>query len=386
MYSGGNAVTIAPPAGWTLAVRTDNGAVSGMAVYWGLGSATFGAWSFGLTLGGAALAFALGYIGTDNTTPMDVAALGQANASNALATAPSLNTVTADAWLVGFFGWYDGLGGPAPTWSLEFGTFRQSGSLVGASLPDSVAADSADAAQAVPGPSGTKTATASIAMPNIGILVALRPVVAAPAAVAIPYQRTQTYIESPIYFRPEAKVVVPPAVVAPVAVPWTPRTPYDAPTSFRQPPRPIVLAPAAAPLDVAVPWTPRTWYDVAASFWQPPSLIAAVLAAIPPVVAPTAPAPYAPLQIVFQDARIWIIPPSYVVQPPAAAVSQVLVPLASQNPVYIDSPIRPVLQSFAPPKPPAVVVVAAAGSDIIYLVHSGRIAKRISAFVYMEVT
>jgi hypothetical protein len=200
VYSGGNAVTITPPAGWTLSNRTDNGAVSGVAVYWGLGSATFGAWSFGATLGGAAIAYSLGYTSVNNTTPMDATAVGQANASNALATAPSINTVTANATLVGLFGWYDVLGGAAPTWSLEFGTFRQSGSLVGASLPDTVSGDSADAVQAATGASGTKTATASIAMPNIGILVALRPAggTVGTASLIVTATGTPTFVRKPI--------------------------------------------------------------------------------------------------------------------------------------------------------------------------------------------
>jgi hypothetical protein len=185
-----------------------------MAIYRALGSATFGAYTIG-ALGGAIVGFTLGYIGIDNTTPMDVAAVGQVNAPSVTVTAPSITTVTANAWLVGFFGWYDGNGGAAPTWSAPFGTDRQNGSRVGALFPDTVSADAADAVQAVAGASGTKTSTASIAQSNIGILTALRPVVAVAVLNVIQLRKQQIFtpFQKPI---PQLKVIPAPVMAATV--------------------------------------------------------------------------------------------------------------------------------------------------------------------------
>ncbi len=168
-FDGGTGVTFTPPAGWTLAVRTNSTTVQGQAVYWALGNVA----SYAFTLGGAPtiIGFTLAYTGVDNTTPMDVAAVGQANVSGTLITAPSIITVTANAMLVGFFGILSN-----STFSLEFGTHRQSGSFAGQNA--SVSVDAADAVQAATGASGTKTATASVAAVNIGQLIALRPVAA----------------------------------------------------------------------------------------------------------------------------------------------------------------------------------------------------------------
>jgi hypothetical protein len=189
VFSGGSGVSFTPPAGWTLANRTDNGTIEGVATYWGLGSATFGAWTISNPTG-AMMAQALGYIGVDNTTPMDATAVGQTNASSGTCTAPSLTTVTANAMLVGMFGWYDIANGAGPTWSAEFGTHRQNGTFSGATVPDRVAGDACDAIQASAGASGTKTATASIAMPNTGTLVALRPAAGGAAVVGMTIGQT----------------------------------------------------------------------------------------------------------------------------------------------------------------------------------------------------
>ena len=182
IFQGGNVPTITPPAGWTLRLRIDSTTVYGMAVYSALGSATFGAYTISAAAG-AMLAVTIGYQGVDTTTPMDATAVGQANASSATVTAPSITTVTANAMLVGFFGWYSGTGVAAPTWSGLFGSDRGAKSFVGSIVPDSVAVEMVDAIQAAAGASGSKTATASVASTNVGILVALRPA----AAVSNPF-------------------------------------------------------------------------------------------------------------------------------------------------------------------------------------------------------
>lgn len=184
-YIGGTGIGFTPPAGWTLAKRTDTGSTAGVVVYWGLGTATFGDWkptgAFDTVIG-----YSLAYTGVDNTTPMDAAAVGQVNASSTTVTVPSITTVTANAWLVAFFDWYDTIGGPLPTWSSVFGTSRVDGSFDGSTFNASFDINATDAAQAVAGASGTKTATASIAATSFGILAALRPS-SGGAAPAQPY-------------------------------------------------------------------------------------------------------------------------------------------------------------------------------------------------------
>src|SRR5882724_469913 len=101
-FNVGSGITITPPAGWTLAVRTNNGAVDGQAVYWALGSVA--SYSFTFTAGNNTIVgYALAFTGVDNTTPMDATAVGQVNTSSTTITTPSITTVTDNAMLVGFF-------------------------------------------------------------------------------------------------------------------------------------------------------------------------------------------------------------------------------------------------------------------------------------------
>jgi hypothetical protein len=177
-FGGGTGVTITPPGGWTLANRTDNATTDGCAVYWGLGSAAFTAW----TLAGiidTITTFALGYIGVNNTTPMDVAALGQNNVSATTEPTPAITPVTPGAWLVGFGGYRDAAQGVVPTYSAPSidavaTTLRQSGGVQGvAAGGDTTAAGGYDAAWTAGAMSGT--VTTSLANISQGIIVALRP-------------------------------------------------------------------------------------------------------------------------------------------------------------------------------------------------------------------
>jgi len=171
--------TLTPPSGWTLAknVNDVNPDLTWESVYWGLGSAAFTAWTIANVTDGI-LGWSQGYIGVDNTTPMDATAVGQSNASGTVITAPSITTVTANAWLVGFFFAFNSAA--SGTFSAEFGTHRKNDDVLSkGGLFDDI--DSCDAAQAVAGASGTKTVTYSqtAGNGNIGILAALRPAGAA---------------------------------------------------------------------------------------------------------------------------------------------------------------------------------------------------------------
>ena len=172
IYEDGNGA-ITAPTGWTLANGTNDTTVMRAAVYWALG--TVASYVFSGFVGNGQEGFTLAYTGVNNTTPMDATAVGQANASSATITAPSITTVTANAMLVGLFGVHS-----VSTFTAVFGTIRQNGNAAG-DLGASAAG--ADALQATAGASGTKTETASVAATNIGILAALRPDVVAAAFV-----------------------------------------------------------------------------------------------------------------------------------------------------------------------------------------------------------
>jgi hypothetical protein len=176
-YRGGTGVTIAPPAGWTLVKRLDTGTVAGSAVYWALGSVA----SYAFTLSGNAktVGFTLGYIGVDNTTPMDAIATSQTNASSTTGTAPSITTVTDTAWQVCWFQ-FDVSATFTDTSPL---VHRQSGALGGGAASTQVSEDAGDFIVTPAGISGAKTTTASSAAANTGFSVALRPAPAVPIHV-----------------------------------------------------------------------------------------------------------------------------------------------------------------------------------------------------------
>ena len=167
------AVTITPPSGWTLVTGSStvygSGAVQGrIAAYWALGSATFGAYTINNS-DGVGVAFCLGYTGVDNTTPIDVDAAGQSNASSTTGTAPSITTVNDNCWFICAFGFCSN-----STFTDGSGiTHRASG---GATAAVNGSGDGADSNSVLTpaGATGTHTTTATVAAVNGGITVALR--------------------------------------------------------------------------------------------------------------------------------------------------------------------------------------------------------------------
>lgn len=177
-FDGGTGITVTPPAGWTLSNRTDSTTTSGTAVYWALGSVASLAFSFTST---TIIGWTLGYIGVNNSTPMDVTAAGQANASSVTGTSPSITTVTANAWIVNVYG-FNSIGA---TFSGETpaGFNRRQQGFTSPTTNDPQSMDSGDWIRAVAGATGTHTTTSLVAGVNQGITIALRPVV---SAVPIP--------------------------------------------------------------------------------------------------------------------------------------------------------------------------------------------------------
>jgi hypothetical protein len=163
--------TITPPAGWVLVLRVDDGAVEGLAIYRAPANTAFGPYTFSRAQDITARAYA--YKGVDPTTPIDTAAVGQANSPSPTVTAPSITTVTDNALIVGFFCALDGSGAltmnsvnaPLAQRTIDRFVFTAGEALV-VGVGDQ---------NTGPGPTGTRTATLSAPVGSIGILVALRP-------------------------------------------------------------------------------------------------------------------------------------------------------------------------------------------------------------------
>jgi hypothetical protein len=166
---------LTPPSGWTLVQDGQQSGGIELIVYWANGNASFGAWGVSTNVPGTIVGFTIGYSGVDNTHPIDAAASAREDGFSTIATAPSVTTISANAMLVGFFGWWNGAASNLPVWSAEFGTHRQSGGHIDGAVIDSASIDAADALQAIAGASGDKTATVSIGSNVAGILVPLRP-------------------------------------------------------------------------------------------------------------------------------------------------------------------------------------------------------------------
>jgi hypothetical protein len=166
------------PSGWTLIKKQTAGASDATYAYWALGSVSSATFS---AMGGIdAVGFIVGYSGVDNTTPMDVAAAGQSNTANSTLTAPSITTVTDNAWFVCIFSWNDFTGGHVFSSFLDGTglTPRQHGSIQNSTDAKSLALDVADGLQTPAGATGTHTtfvSTPNPSEPSDGITLALRP-------------------------------------------------------------------------------------------------------------------------------------------------------------------------------------------------------------------
>jgi hypothetical protein len=171
-------VAVAPtaPAGWTLDA-TSVGTLGNSWVFravWTAGLSHI----FTVSNTGSYIAHERGYIGVDNTTPDDATPTQQNNASSTTGTAPSITTVTDNAWWVAFFGFADAV--------TTFSTFTNTAPLVNQGQDTFVGANtnfgfsSGNAPKTPPGATGLSTTTSiGGAGNNQGITIALKPVVAA---------------------------------------------------------------------------------------------------------------------------------------------------------------------------------------------------------------
>jgi hypothetical protein len=175
LAGGGSSLTVTPPAGWTVALRTNDGTTAAQLLLWlrytGGGASSV---AFALSSSVAAIGHLLAYGGVDQVVPVDVSG-GQANASSTSCTAPSVTTTKSSALLVGAFGGESG----APSATPPSGMTERADSQAGA-----FGLSVADAVQGTLGTSGTKVATLSGACANLGQLLALAPsALNTPAAV-----------------------------------------------------------------------------------------------------------------------------------------------------------------------------------------------------------
>lgn len=106
LYRGGTGVTITPPTGWTLVTngRVDSTTNVGLAIYEKTaGAGETGPYSFGTGANRAIAAAVVAAYHADGTPEMHQAS-GQANASSATVTAPTVSPSDAASLLVSFFG------------------------------------------------------------------------------------------------------------------------------------------------------------------------------------------------------------------------------------------------------------------------------------------
>jgi hypothetical protein len=168
---GGTGTTITAPAGWTQVRRDDSGTTLAQAVYVLVAGASEPAsytWTFSSSQkasGGIAA-----YSGVNTATPVNAHG-GQANASSASVTAPSITTTVANAQLVGFFGTARGTTFTPPTGMTE----QWDTASTGGGAATRTTSEGADEALGAAGATGTRVATAAAAEVNIGQLVALAP-------------------------------------------------------------------------------------------------------------------------------------------------------------------------------------------------------------------
>ncbi|MDP9366539.1 MAG: hypothetical protein M3Q10_20325 [Chloroflexota bacterium] len=176
--AGSNAV-IAPPSGWTLVRRTDDGTVTAGASYYkvaGASEPTSYQWGFSGT--GSPYGAAGGisaYAGVDNTTPLDASAGQAASTATKSLTSPSALTSVAAALVIRAYG--TRVISDTPT-SITHPSGTAERYEVDNSVPGGASrtAETADATQAAAGTTGTATAASTLSVTYVSQTIALKPV------------------------------------------------------------------------------------------------------------------------------------------------------------------------------------------------------------------
>ncbi len=159
--------TITAPAGWASVRRTTQGAPATLTQQIFrkvVGANEPGSYTFTFSASDNASGGIIPYIGVDNASPIDASTGNPSPANSTGVTALSLNTTAANHRVVGFFGSNSASTFTPPAGMTERWDTRSTVS----------ATSVADYTQAAAGPTGNKTATATLSAAWIGQLVALR--------------------------------------------------------------------------------------------------------------------------------------------------------------------------------------------------------------------
>ncbi len=174
----GGFANVTPPAGWTAVTSINNGATYGQIVYRRTATAaepayyTFTHTSAVANLSGGIVA----YRGVSTVTPVDTFA-NQANASGTNVVAPTVTTTTGCARLVSLFSSFSASSMTPP------GTMTERFDVVTSEPAWDINVTAADEVRNLPGATGTRTATATVAGVNIGASVALRALECSPGVL-----------------------------------------------------------------------------------------------------------------------------------------------------------------------------------------------------------
>ena len=166
---GGSNVTITPPAGWTLILRTNSGTDLAVATYWKRANPD-DAEVFTFTLDSSRIAAGgiMAYIDANVSSPVDVSA-GQANASSVTATAPAAAATVSAGYIVHAWGAASGVVVAPPDDDEERFDAEAHGYLAGAGAALS------DRELKASGATAAVDATLGAAAVNIGQTIVLKP-------------------------------------------------------------------------------------------------------------------------------------------------------------------------------------------------------------------
>jgi len=154
-FQGGTTITVTPPAGWTLILRTNNGTSVGTATYYKVAGGAEPANYTWTTTSTRQLGGIIRYTGVNNSSPIDVSAAATGNSTTP--TAPTVTTTLANDRVLVFYGFSDDVTFSTPSGTTE----RFDIGRLGAADADSRATAASDFAQASAGATGTKSSTVS---------------------------------------------------------------------------------------------------------------------------------------------------------------------------------------------------------------------------------
>ena len=157
------------PSGWTQILNKDNGSSIGIAIYYRVATASeAGSWTWNFGASDRSAGAIAAFRGVDTSAP--IAASGsQINASSTSMTAPSVSPAGANSMLVALYAGTSGAATSTPPTGMT-----ESFDAATSAGPNGVMVTAAYATQAGAGASGSKAATASSSVANIGALVALK--------------------------------------------------------------------------------------------------------------------------------------------------------------------------------------------------------------------